>query len=40
MIGVQVWLAGGIMATGVVSAVVTVLAYLSLMLGLTNWRDD
>lgn len=39
MIGVQVWLAGGIMATGFVSAVATLLAFLSLTLGLRGWRD-
>jgi predicted MFS family arabinose efflux permease len=40
MMGVQVWLAGGIMATGVVSAVLTMLAFLSLTLGLKGWRDN
>lgn len=40
MIGIHVWFAGGIIATGIVSAVATMLAFLSLTLGLRRWRDD
>jgi MFS transporter, DHA1 family, inner membrane transport protein len=39
LIGGPVWLAGGIIATGLVSAVISGLALLSLVWGLKGWRQ-
>jgi predicted MFS family arabinose efflux permease len=37
MIGGPVWLAGGIMTTGLVSAAITTMALISLFWGLRGW---
>ena len=39
LIGGPIWLAGGIAATGSVSAVLTILALISLRWGLRNWHE-
>ena len=39
LMGGPIWLAGGIFATGMVSAIISVFALLSLCIGLRNWRN-
>ncbi|MDJ0816975.1 MAG: MFS transporter, partial [Desulfobacterales bacterium] len=39
LIGGPIWLAGGIAATGSVSAMLTILALISLRWGLRNWQE-
>lgn len=39
LMGGPVWLAGGIFATAMVSAIISVLALLSLLIGLRHWRN-
>jgi predicted MFS family arabinose efflux permease len=39
LLGGPVWLAGGILATGLVSATISVLALVSLVWGLKGWRQ-
>ena len=40
LIGGSVWILGGILATGMVSAVITALAMLSMMWGLRDWEHN
>jgi len=40
LIGGPIWLAGGIVATGLVSSGITVLALISLCRGLRGWRKE